>query len=307
MIRALARLHEPDSSGLLGRNARRLATHAGVLSRPGCLTLDAMITARLGPSFFPVHGSPRSEAGTPSYKRAQRWINLAAALLPATYDRLTRQLIDTTLLPFANGNASLLNFGSGATVFLLSGAPAQEEAQGMVMKVFRKSLGLGLQDLMLQARDRSHTYARISQWYQGCAFILPTHFLILHGPLISRPAVVCIQPFVAGEHIDPLHDLSQHELFGLLREQPRLGREFVTFVDRTLQAADTEQACVDLVGHNNLVITRSSDDYRLVLLDHGIYDFERKRRRSPAALGKLQTRLNYLRQVRDRLAAAERG
>jgi hypothetical protein len=204
-------------------------------------------------------------------------------------------------LPLQTPGVSLLNFGSGTTVFLVQCPGAGPGGETKVLKVYRKSLGRPHDALMQQVRDRRAVYERVAQWYRSCSVVLPTHFMVLHGPLFSRPAAACIQPYVHGRKIDVFLDVSKERLVRLLREHAALRAEFRRFTDHTLRAAESEGACVDLVGRNNLVLTRAEGRLRLLLLDHGVYDFERKAIRAPSTLARIRTRLAYLQQVRDEL------
>lgn len=262
-----------------------------------------MLTAPLGQASTQQDLSLQ-DAGSRSYRRAQRVMNALSRLLPRTLEDCRRKVFDARLLPFAADRVTLLSFGSGVTVFLVHAASDRQRTETQVLKVYRKSLGRRPEALRAMVRERRATYDRLASWYRDCGVLLPTQFLILHGPVRGGAAVACVQPYVEGHHADLFHDLSEAKLLDVLAQHPGLEAQFRLFVERTVRAVERESACVDVVGRNNLVITGTGEQCRLVLLDNGFYDFERKAVRSPAALAELKERLAYLQRIYARLGAA---
>jgi len=269
--------------------------------------LDAFLTA---PIAHTVPNAPVSElvrAASPTYRRAQHFLNAVTRWLPSSIELCRRRLWQPGRLPFAAEDVSLISFGSGTTVFLLQ-SPGQAKHDARVLKVKRKTLGKRLEAQLQFVKDARAKYDRVQGWYDGCSIVLPAEFLILHGPLLSGAAVCCVQPYVGCDYVDVLHDLSEAELLQLLRRHPRLQAQFRLFVERTVSAAKKDGACIDLLGRNNVVVTRDGKEPRLVLLDNGIYEFRSKMKESPAALAVLSNMLMYLQRVCAQLpvsAAAE--
>ena len=71
-------------------------------------------------------------------------------------------------------------------------------------------------------------------------------------------------------------------------------------VDRTVEMAESQAACVDPVGRNNLILTESGGAPRLLLIDSGVCDLRVKVERQPHWLDELERRLAYLRRLRER-------
>jgi hypothetical protein len=259
--------------------------------------LDAVVTARLAPSRSQSPDTPAIRRGPRGYRRAQQLANLVATLLPRGFDAAHRRLIKTTQMPFAGGTVSLLSFGSGATVFLVEHMSAQGASDARVVKIDRRSLGRRPETLFELARKRRTTYITVSEWYAGCSLLLPTHFMILHGPLLSCRAVACVQPFVAGPHIDVFRDLSERDLVGLLRAHPRVRAQFRALTERTLRAVEQRGWCLDLLGPNNVTITGEGELLRLTLLEHGIHYLNQLHHAAPAGLSEIRSRLAYLMRV----------
>ena len=261
---------------------------------------DALLTAQLGGN-GKERFKRREDAGGRGYRRVQHVLNALTRILPRTVEHYRRRLFDPRLFPFVADSVTLLGFGSGVTVFLMRAA--RDRTGPHVLKIYRESLGRRVESLQTMVRERRATYERLTAWYDGCSVLLPTQFLVLHGPLGARAAVACVQPYVDGPHTDIFEDLQERELLELLTTHPRLNAQFRLFVERSLQAVEREGACVDMVGRDNVVITGDGDQCRLVLLDNGFYDFARKAIRSPAALAELRNRLAYLQHVYAQLPA----
>src|SRR5690606_5728262 len=96
--------------------------------------------------------------------------------------------------PFPILHLKLMNYGSGSTVFLLSGKNGYN-----VLKVYRRSLGKHLHTLQELAEAFRQKYQMIASWYADQPnLVLPANFLILHGPIFDSPAVACLQPYISG-------------------------------------------------------------------------------------------------------------
>lgn len=275
-------------SGLAG-------AYAALRSQYVLKALDYLVTADVGSSEGQM--AHAAEAGSRSHKRARRAIHSFRAFLPDLTGRIRRTLLDPSALPFAGRPVGVLGFGSTATVFLLPLTSMHGEARPAVLKIYRRSLGRPVTVLLQQARARQATHDRASAWYDGSGIVLPAHHLVVQGPLLRAPAVACVQRYLAGAQTDPFRDLTGEQLIALLREHPGLAGQFRIFAERTLHAADTEDACVDIVGPGNLVIVPERDGPRLLLIDVGVYEFERKRVRSPRAFEVLLRRLAFLRHL----------
>src|SRR5687768_14863943 len=262
---------------------------------------DAVLTAGIEERAVVTDGKPKRRSVTPTYQRAQRVINAAAATLPRAFARLRELLLDPDRVPFAARLVKPLSAGSGVTVFVMQHA---SDNDAHVLKIYRKSLGRQLNTLLDQAEDRRARYNRLASWYTDCGVVLPTHFLVLNGPVLGLPSLAYVQPYVTGELIDVFGDVSEPELLQLLLDDRALLGQFSCFVDSTMRVVDKHKACVDLVGRNNLVIMRRNGEQRLVLLDYGILDFRIKRQERDT-LRELRRRLEYLRRLTGRINGAE--
>jgi hypothetical protein len=261
-------------------------------------TCDAVVPAGLS---RPKGRGPGEHArGTEAYRRAQRLVGTWAQRVPAAYEWARRRLLDDGRLPIASDGARLLDYGSGTTVFLLH---VGHRAEPRVLKVYRKTLGRRLDVLLAHAGEQRAAYRTAVAWYDGCGLLLPTSFLVVHAPVLSVPALACLQPYVAEPSRDLFTGIGEEDLVQLLGTHPGLRAQFVRFVRRTLAIAEGQRTCIDLVGHNNVALIGTGGECRLILFEHGgVYDFERKRVRNPGALSILMQRLEYLRRVCDRVA-----
>jgi hypothetical protein len=297
MVRPATRTYDAPSTDATGR-ADPTGTTDGLRARYLFRAMDAALTAGLR---TPPDGG-RPGPGTRRYRGMQRVTGLLSAVMPATAERLRRRILDMRHLPFDTRGCELIAFGSGVTVFLIH--PAREGEQGTnVLKVFRKSLGMGRESLLRHVRERRAAHHRVMAWYGDLPVVVPTRFLLLHGPLLARPVAACVQPYIGGEKRDVFTDLSESALSSMLEEHGTFRDRLTRFVGATVRAAEQEGACVDLLGQGNLVVREGGAGPELVLLDMGIYDFARKAVRAPAALAAQRDRIAYLQRIvapRDR-------
>lgn len=269
------------------------------LARSAAVFCDAMITAESAGGQLTSRQAEAMPRGTRSYRQAQRVAACLTRWLPAVSSRVQRRLLDVGALPFEADYVRVLGFGSGATVFVVQVRMPGDAVQDLVLKVFRKSLGRKPAELLGHISHYRANYERLREWYADCDMILPTQFLLLHGPLRSQPVAACVQPLIKDRLTDVFHDLTESQLLQRLQSSDGLRAQFVSFVERTLHYATKEAASVDLVGQHNVVLIGSGSRSRLLLLDLGVYAFDRKAVRSPAALKQLEDRIGYLRHIRD--------
>lgn len=275
-------------------------------SRYVCASLDAVATAGLGASRR-ESGTPATAGGPRRYRRVQRAALALSRAVPGGYECIHRLLMRASRLPVAIGGAEvrLIGYGSGVTVFLVPGSAAGETgSRRVVIKVYRRTLGRRLEALLADARHRRATYRRVAGWYDGCSPLLPTQFLVGHGPLLALPGLLCLQHYVEPPHRDVFTGLSEQELAALASRSPRLGRQLVSFAERTSRAVVREGASVDLIGRDNLIVAGPDADPRLVLLEHGVHDLTRKEPRASAIAAETRRRLAYLHQVARQVQGA---
>ncbi len=266
-------------------------------SRYVCAALDAVATAGLGASRREP-GSPATNGGPRRYRRVQRAALTLSRGVPGGYERIHRVLVRASRLPIeGSSEVRLIGYGSGVTVFLLPGSTVDGTDIRRVVKVYRRTLGRRLEALLADARHRRATYRRVAGWYDGCSPLLPTQFLVGHGPLLALPGLLCVQPYVEPPHRDVFTGLSVGDLAALAGRFPRLGRQLVSFAERTSRAVAREGASVDLIGRDNLIVAGPEADPRLILLEHGVHDLTREEPRASAIAAETRRRLAHLHQV----------
>lgn len=234
-------------------------------------SLDAAMTACLRPKqrLLTQLGSILSPPSS-HYKKVTSLVNLVDTVFPGTARRASNFLCRPRYLPFATVRVRLLGYGSGSTVCLL-----ERENGPKVLKIYRRSLGKDLQELLKLADIFRGKYEAISSWYGGpWSPVLRADFLILRGPLLGRPAVGCLQPYIGGEKKDLFRDFSYDELISLMQENNALRAQFVFFAKRTIHLYATESLCVDLLGNGNLIVTTNGNTLGLQLIDYGIFDLK---------------------------------
>jgi hypothetical protein len=234
-----------------------------------------------------------NRSGSLAYRRAQSVTDTADRYAPWITAWIRERLIDPSYLPACEEAPRIIGFGSGATVFRL-GKLTGDDGPDWVLKIFRRSLGRSGTELRRQLIYRQATYHTVCRWYEGLDIVPEAHFLLLHGPVLALPAVGCLQPAVSSERFDLVHDLDDSRLLSLASSNQLLRASIIAFFARTLDAATEEDACIDVVGKDNVVLAPHGDSYRLIILDHGIYRFGVKAFRDPEALARTHRRLEEL-------------
>jgi hypothetical protein len=252
---------------------------------------DALATS----IYAPVAG--QEDAGSKAYRRARAFARMARALAPGTVARSAARVVSARQMPFPMTSIELLGFGSGSTVFLVRDASDRLS----VLKIFRKSLGRNSSELRRQLEYRRSAYATVARWYRGLNIVPASHFLLLHGPILSLAAVGCLQPLIPSARIDLLHGMTDRKLTDLVSADAYLLRTVQSFIRRTIRTARMERASIDLVGKDNVVLVRDEASHRLVILDQGIYRFDVKASRDPDALARLHDQLQVLEQLGQRI------
>jgi hypothetical protein len=264
--------------------------------------LDAAMTAPLRPA-RPVStylGSIVNHRSA-NYDRIASVIHLTEKIAPQLSSRLSRSLFRPEQLPFSVGGVELMSFGSGATVLLL-----KSENGPKVLKIYRRSLGRGPDGLLELANTFRRKYEHAASWYNGPFHLVPsTDFLILHGPLLRKPAVAALQAYVGGKRKDLLGDFKDNDLIALLRTNQELRDQFVFFTRQTIRLHDDLRICVDFLGRENLVLVNDGGRTRLLLVDYGIFDLNVLRTEAPATLSRVEDHISRLKSLLQRACSEE--
>lgn len=248
--------------------------------------LDAVMTARLRPQRGLVaHAQAALDPKLSKYEKFGSSVNVMDALIPGTIERASKSLCDLSKLPFVNEQAELMAYGSGSTVFLLSRRNGDK-----VIKIYRRSLGLHIDSLLRITDEFRQKFNRVRSWYNGrFNLVLPTEYLILHGPLLKSPATACVQPYIRGEKKDFFQDCSDNELLDLLKGNNRLQAQFIFFAEQTLCLYRRHQLFVDFIGKENLMLVKEGDDHSLLVIDYGIFHLEKLEKEVPVTFSQVQT------------------
>ena len=278
------------------KSSRREALRSTVVYK----SLDAALTAPLRPQ-----GGIRAELATmvrprsSNYARVGALVRLAERAVPKLQGSIERRLTRLDELPFATRELRLLDYGSGATVWLLTAPDGQQH----ILKCYRRTLARGTATLLAAADDYRTQYRNACRTYEGIDGLLPrSGFLLLASPLRGQRAVGCLQELIEGEQHDVFSELSETELVAWLGADGELCRNFERFVECTSRLVEEEGRCVDLLGHRNLLITEEDGRRRLRLVDFRAFDLAELAREKADVRSRLDAALEKL----TRVAAAVR-
>lgn len=257
-------------------------------------TLDAVLTAPL---------KPRAGAGaqlralvrpkTSNANRIAALLHLVDRLAPGAASRASGSLLTLRHFPLAGCQVRLLAYGSGATVFLL-----ENGGERKVLKVFRRSLAGPSAKIWGVAKEFKDKYDKLCVWFnQQDELVVPSQFLLLHGPLVGAAAAAVLQPYVGGKKSDIFLDYSVDEAIDMLRAHPRLKQQFQNFAGRFLMTWEENNTCFDLVGRENLMLVDGEEGASFRIADNGIFNIPYIREHAPVTYQRLQERIEHLRKI----------
>ena len=254
-------------------------------------SLDAALTAHLRPKegvrlLFQALLQRRSS----NYNRISSLLNLLDQVQPGFAEGMARNLIRVKNFPLAGYRISLLAYGSGSTVFLLKNGQGQK-----VLKVYRRSLGQPARQAWEVAKEYQDKHKKLVTWFNNeDQIVIPSQFLVLHGPLLGIPSAALLQPYVSGKIYDLFLDFTIMEAIRLAKGQEQLRLQLLNFTSRLFQAMDETGLCFDLVGRENLMLVEESGRMHLKIADNGIFQVQPIRSHSPAIYDRLRSHLHRL-------------
>lgn len=262
-------------------------------------SLDAVLTASLRPkegrqSYLNALIKRKSS----NYERVAAGTKLIDSFVPGFAQKVSNSLTDTSRFPFAKADVRLISYGSGSTVFLV------ERPEGeWVLKIYRRSLGKKGESLAQIANHFKAKYETVCGWYDGRFNLVPqAHFLILNGPIFSKPAAAVLQRYIPGNKSDFFLDYSNQDLLCLMEHDQALADCFLFFTERTLKVHQQHKLCVDFLGRENLMLVEENGRYKLMLIDYGIFNLKALYLRAPEVVDRIVIRLERISNLRRLLA-----
>jgi hypothetical protein len=224
-------------------------------------------------------------------------LNLLDGLMPGIAKKTASSLLRVKHFPFAGFQVSLLAYGSGATVFLL-----EEGSRRKILKVFRRSLGKTAQEALQVAQEYQEKHHLLSSWFNGqYQIVVPSQYLLLHGPLLGGTSAAIIQPYIDEEKFDLFLDFTIEEAERLAQEDIHFQNQLLDFSRRLFAVVEEKGLCFDLVGRENLMLIKTLNGIQLKIVDNGIFDLNKIREQSPVLHARILSHLEQLRAIQERL------
>ena len=262
-------------------------------------TIDAVITAPLSEQVSAGQNAKMLiQFDASNYKKIGAFTNLINCVVPGVARKASRYLMRSKKLPLAEGKLALLNYGSGSTVFRYKSAHGDH-----VVKISRVTLGKPLAILLKFSRQYKENSVKLAEWYNNkFSLVLPSHFLITQSSFVDTPCVACLQTFMHGEQEDLLRDFDDEQIVHMMRQDRRLGDQFMDFVRGTLHAIESEGLCLDMLGKNNLMLLTRENSMQLLIVDYGIFNLDTLAREMPERLKLVDNDIQRLKMLAQRLA-----
>jgi hypothetical protein len=231
-----------------------------------------------------------------TYARTILAISWIDRVVPGVVKRLSRWMYKNNRFAWAPIDIDLIAFGSGAAVFKLSWKDGEK-----VLRIYRKSLGKARRGLLEIANYYKQNYELVHDWYGAVPdFVLPMDFVVLQGLPLIGPVAASLQPYVHGSKKDLFEDFSDDELLELLTENERVREAFFHFVEQTIHQWDGRKMCYDFIGRENLMLVQQDGEYRLHIVDVGIFKFDTPMNNSTEKIAQIDQRLQRLTSLYER-------
>lgn len=244
---------------------------------------------------FPLFG-PKT-----NYGRAFSLILLVNRIVPGIADRLCSWMHQNNRFPWLSTDIKLIASGSGAAVFRLGG-----EYGDKVLRLYRRSLGKNSSGLLETARYYKRNYETVLSWYGSMPdLVLPMEFMVLEGLPLIGPVAASLQPYICGNKHDLFEDYSDDELWSLLEANDHLRHQFIFFAKQTICQWSERKVCYDLLGRENVMLVNEAGNYRLYIVDVGLFKLDKVARKYPEKISQIEQRVNRLAALYERLTKNE--
>jgi hypothetical protein len=231
-----------------------------------------------------------------TYARTIQVIGWIDRVIPGAVNWLSRWMYKNNRFAWTPIDIDLIAFGSGAAVFKLSLKDGDK-----VLRIYRRSLGKSRQGLLEIADYYKQNYDLVRSWYGTVPdFVLPMDFVVLEGLPLIGPVAASLQPYVDGSRLDLFEDFSDDELLALLAANDRVRAPFLHFVEQTIRQWDGRKMCYDFIGRENLMLVQREGEYRLHIVDVGIFKFDTPMNNSSEKIAQVDQRLQRLTSLYER-------
>ena len=199
----------------------------------------------------------------PYFERMHDLSGVVSRTVPALGRTLRRRLLKTDRLPWCVESLRYVGHGTASTVYRLeiAGQPPR------VLKVSRWTAWQSPEIQLQHARHHRSRERKLREWFGDV--VIPSHFLLIEGPLRRAPVLATLQ----DEVTDPVDVLALDDdaLCADLEREPDLRDSFLRVAERCLALAPRGRF-PDLVGTGNLIAGGLRGRRGLWIIDSGIYD-----------------------------------
>lgn len=191
-------------------------------------------------------------------------------MIPGIAHRLSRWLYRHNHFPWAPVDIELIACGTGAAVFKLNWKNGAK-----VLRIYQRSIGKLSCRLLEIAAYYKRNYETVLSWYgNSLNLVLPMEFMVLQGMPMVGPVAASLQPYIDGQKQDFFEDFLDDQLLELLERNSCVREQFLLFAKQTLHQWEGQKMCFDFLGRENLMLVKQGSNYRLHIVDVGIFKFD---------------------------------
>lgn len=201
--------------------------------------------------------------GSEKQPRTRALIQLTHRLMPKLTQHYAKRTI-SRMAKLSPNQPKLIAHGTAHNIFLIN---IKSKQYALKVNVHSQRIKSDLARRNLYDNIKADA-SKIHSWFGHIPGLIPKQqVVILNAPPMNRPAVVTIQPYIAGEKTD-LFSLNDTKLTELLAQKPYLKAPLLSFATETTHIFKRTHQAPELAGDDNLAfISKPGRKTRLMLLD----------------------------------------
>ena len=181
--------------------------------------------------------------------------------------------------------------GSHTDVYLLE--MKNEKERSYVFKIEFANKTTSVSEVQKIAKSKKDDFLFLQGYFDQIDGLIEEELIAVCSPSHNpeQMAIITVQRFAGFNNRDIFNDLSKEELLKTLSESEELRKNFLLFIEKTLELYNAWGIMVDILGYGNLILAQNDSSLELKLLDaHEIKNVQNDNYHLPVFIKKF----NYL-------------